>query len=187
MEVNNYQSFISYMKRLDGYQDYPVLLLYTQKKRDLRKEDYSAFKKIYLLQSYKQIDEKKVIKTCIENKCRCYVMVVDRFFLKVASKIALTTEAITEFLNEEIKDQSGLHLIDLDDYNIDVLSIINFLKEGKAKNIEIFPSRSGRSLVFYGVTELVKIYNELIGTENSNRAHNICALNLYIPNYYGGK
>lgn len=181
MEVNNYQSFCFYLRSgPKGYSDLPLLLFYKQKKPDLLEEDYTGFKKIEIVQSYTEINMTDILQTCNENKCRCYVMVMDKLFLKVASKIALTSEKILEFLDYEVDSQKGLHLIDIDDPH-QCNGIMDRITELGGKNLQLFDSRSGLSLVFYGKSEIVKKYNDSLLEDNPNRGHLICALNLYVP------
>lgn len=187
MEVNNYPEFAAYIETLKGYQDFPCILFYKQKKGDIPEEDFTAFKKIFIVQSYDKINMDAVKKTCRDNKCRCYVMVIDKFFLKFMSKVSLTTDVFLDFLENEMLDSSGLHLIDLDDPEIREDVLCDHLIKLGAKNLYVFRSRTGRSLVFYGKTEIIDIYNKQIGPENTNAGHNICAINLFIPDYYGSK
>lgn len=188
MEVNNYQSFISYTETLEkwGYLECQVLLFYKQKEPDLTPDDYTGKKKIEILDSYLDIDMDHVTQVCKETKSRCYVTFIDKLFLKTLSKVTMTVDKLIEYLGSEAYEQKGLHLIDIDEpKSIDIRKLTKYLTTLGAKRIQVFPSRSGYSVVFLGRSEIVKTYNESIGETNPNRAHLICALNLYIPDYYG--
>ena len=185
MEVNNYQSFILYLNKIEKYKDLPVLLFYRQKRQDLKEEDFTGFTKLVLVSNVNNIDIELVKMVCKSNMCRCYISVLDKLLLKSIGKLTLTSERITEFFDSEILEQKGLHLIDIDDPSIDVDSLANYIEEKGGKYIGIFPSRSGMSLIFYGSSEIIKNYNETLEKTDPNRGHMICGLNLYIPNYYG--
>lgn len=188
MEVNNYQRIFSYLTTLgNNYINYPVLLFYRKKKRDfITEEEYNGFKKLEFFENIRNINMDNVISLCKENKCRCYITIIDQFVLKVFGKMSLTLKNLDKFLQSEMKRSRGLHLIDLDNPVPNMSKLSEILEQNGAANLCIFPSKTGNSLVFYGPGEIISIYNERIdlGAEN-NQGHEICQLNLYIPEFYG--
>ena len=185
MEVNNYQRIFYYLEKLgDKYTNYPILLFYRKKKADLLPEDYNNFKKIKFYDSIKDIDMEEVKDLCKINKCRCYLTIVDSFVLKVLGKITLTLENLNIFLQEEMKTSKGLHLIDIDEPVPNMSKLAEYLESLGASGIYTFPSRTGNSLVFYGPGEIISKYNNGLEDGCKNTGHEICQLNLYIPEFY---
>lgn len=185
MEVNNYQRIFSYLKNLGKrYIGAPVLLFYRKKKADLLPEDYDNFKKIKFYDSMADIDMEDVKTICKNNNCRCYITIVDSFVLKILGKMTLTLGNFNNFLQDEMKRSSGLHLIDLDESVPSMSKLMEYLENLGATMISTFPSRTGSSLVFYGPCEIISKYNNDINPESENKGHEICQLNLYIPEFY---
>lgn len=189
MEINNYLNLREYARRIK-YSDFPVALCYSRKKKDFSDESlYTSFKDYDVYSSLEHVNMDEVKSRCNENNCRCYILFFDKLFFRFIGKMALTTQRIHYFLDNEISDSLGLHLIDLDhvEQKNKVLNYLASLNSDKVKlgNVGIFPSKTGQSILFRGPCSIVDKYNEELGNEIDCTAHLFGCINLFIPEING--
>lgn len=177
--VNNFNDILEFAKNIK-YSSTPVLLIYLPRKQDHTPEKFEEIKndRIYkFLGNMGEIDMNLVKTTCKERGCRCYIMFMDNLVMKVLSKIKLSQDSFRKYLDEEMSDSSGLHLIDIDNIR-DLNLVIGNLKSFK-KRILCVPSRSGYSIVFKSKVELLTKLDSMNPPEL--QSHLVASINLYIP------
>ena len=168
----------------------PIILEFKIRRQD---RGFEMILQRNILQNISFLDDDYIRMFCNKHKCRCYIYIMDNKlsfdvynFNSTLFKIIYCKYVGKELNLELYRGRVGInsldfHMIDVDDKsNLDC--VINFLKINECKDITIFNSKTGYSVIFRSCFNFIlKYIDDPVSYNNGLYCGPI--INLYIPDF----